>query len=281
MPETSPTPDGEDTGSSLAAPSGRSRLSWLLRWTPLVALVLGGLLISFFGFSEYLTLSVIIEGRSDLLAYVEESPLRAAGIYFGIYVLAVVFSAPGGSVLTIVGGIVFGGLLAGFITTLAASTGALFVFLVAKTALGDWLRRKVEAIGPRVAHFSEELRANAFYVIVVLRLIPVMPYWASNALPAMFGIGVWTFLTATAIGLLPWTVSFAFFGAALDEVLIAQERANPGCAAAGTCELDFSAMSSGPAITGILIALAALVPVVVHWWNRRKKKQTTQSRPTV
>ncbi len=271
MMDDQAAPDDEEAKPGTDLHPVRRWLKLILRLSPLILLVVGGVVIAVLGVSEYFSLSRIIEGRGDLLDYVEESPFRTVAIYVGAYILAVVFSVPGGSLLTVVGGVLFGGLIGGLITTVAATMGSVLVFLVAKTAIGDWMRRRTEAMGPRIAKFTEGFRTNAFYVIVVLRLIPVMPYWASNAVPAIFGVGIWVFIAATLVGLLPWTVSFAFFGAALDEIVVAQEAANPGCAAEGTCELDFSAMTSGPVITGVVIALLALVPVALHWWSRRRK----------
>ena len=262
---------GEGEGEGEQSPA-RRRLKLVLRLLPLIVLIVGGIVIAILGVSEYFSLSRIIEGRGDLLAYVEESPFRTVAIYVGAYILAVIFSVPGGSLLTVVGGVLFGGIVGGIITTVAATMGSVFVFLIAKTAIGDWLRRRAEAMGPRIAQFTEGFRTNAFYVIVVLRLIPVMPYWASNAVPAVFGVNILVFIAATLVGLLPWTVSFAFFGAALDDIVRAQQEANPGCAEAGTCEFDLSAMTSGPVITGVIIALLSLIPVALHWWSRRRKK---------
>lgn len=240
-------------------------------------LIAGGIAISAFGLSEYLSLSSIVESRDALLDYVNERPFTTAAIYSVAYVLAVVFSVPGGSFLTIVGGILFGGLVGGLITTVVATFGSVCVYLVARTALGDWMRRRAIRMGPRVARVTEGFRTNAFYVIVVLRLVPVMPYWASNAVPALFGVGIWVFIGATLIGLLPWTVSFAFFGAALDEIVEAQEIANPGCAEAGTCQLDFSEVSAGPIIIGLVVALVSLIPVFAHWWTRRRARRAAES----
>ncbi|MCW5714692.1 MAG: TVP38/TMEM64 family protein [Bauldia sp.] len=249
----------------------RGPLSVVLRWSPLVLIVVVGIAAFAFGVGDYLSLSNIIRARGVLVRFVEDQPAFATAAYVGIYMLAVVFSVPGGSVFTIVGGIMFGGLVGGLITTAGAVLGSLGVFLVARTSLAGWTRRRMAQLGPRINAIAEGFRENAFSLLIVLRLIPVMPYWASNALPAIFGVGVPTFVIATTIGLLPWTVSFAFFGAALDDIVAAQERANPGCADAGTCEVSVSVFSSPSVLTGFVVALLALVPVIVHWWYRRRR----------
>jgi uncharacterized membrane protein YdjX (TVP38/TMEM64 family) len=269
---------GTEEGSDAVEAGGSrlgGRLRGLVRWLPLLVLILSGIAVSILGFSDRLSMSSIIESRTELLDFVSERPLTTLAIYAAIYVAAVVMSVPGGSLLTIVGGILFGGIVGGLVTTAAAVIGSVLVFLIARTALAGWMRRRVARMGRRATSFAEGFRTNAFYVIVVIRLIPVMPYWASNALPALFGVRLWVFTLATLIGLLPWTVSFAFFGEALDEIVVAQELADPGCAAAGTCTLDFSTLTSGPVITGLIIALVALIPVLVHWWSRGRKQAET------
>jgi hypothetical protein len=155
------------------ASPGSDRLLRFFRWLPLIIIILGGLAAFFFGLSDFISLSAIIEGRSALLDYVASRPTSAMALYCSVYFLAVVFSVPGGSVLTILGGIMFGGLLAGVVTTLVAAAGSLAVFLIARTALGDWTKRRAAQMGPRIAGLAEGFRNNAFYVVVVLRLIPV------------------------------------------------------------------------------------------------------------
>lgn len=269
-----PIDAAEDAAAAVAAAEEVVRsgpLSVALRWSPLVLIVVVGIAAFAFGLGDYVSLSSIIRARGALIGFVEDQPALAVAAYVGVYVLAVVFSVPGGSVFTIVGGIMFGGIVGGIITTVGAVLGSLGVFLVARTSLAGWTRRRMSQLGPRVRAIAEGFRENAFSLLIVLRLIPVMPYWASNALPAIFGVSVSTFVVATTIGLLPWTVSFAFFGAALEDIVAAQEQANPGCADAGTCEVSMSVFSSPSVLTGFVIALLALVPVGVHWWHRRRR----------
>jgi uncharacterized membrane protein YdjX (TVP38/TMEM64 family) len=278
MTNSLPRKDGEaplrDVDEAVVAAEESVRRGWVsivLRWSPLLLIVAIGIAAFAFGLGDYLSLSWIIQARGALIGYVEDNPALATAAYIGVYMLAVVFSVPGGSVFTVVGGIMFGGFAGGLITTVGAVLGSLGVFLVTRTALAGWTKRRMTQLGPRINAIAEGFRENAFSLLIVLRLIPVMPYWASNALPAIFGVSVATFVVATTIGLLPWTVSFAFFGAALEDIVAAQELANPGCAEAGTCEVSMSVFSSPSVLTGFVIAILALVPVVIHWWRRRRR----------
>ncbi|MGD9738541.1 MAG: TVP38/TMEM64 family protein [Bauldia sp.] len=265
--------EAADAPSEGVAPVRRSLGPALLRWLPVLVLIAGGVVVYLLGVGDYISLSEIIKLRNSLHTFVSDQLAVAIAAYCGLYILAVVFSIPGGSVLTIVGGLMFGGLAGGLLTTVAATAGSLTVYFIAKTALSDWMTKRTANLGRQLSALAEGFRDNAFYVIVVMRLIPVMPYWASNAVPALFGVSVRTFVLATLVGLLPWTVSFAFFGDALEEIIDAQEVANPGCADAGTCEvLDMTSLTSGPVLTGLAIALASLLPVAAHWWVRRRRR---------
>lgn len=244
-----------------------------LRWAPVLVLIGGGIAAFAFGLGEYLSLSEIIKGRANLLEFVADRPVVTVVAYAAIYILAVIFSVPGGSVITIVGGVLFGGITGGIITTLAATAASVIVFLVARSALGDGMQRRIDRLGPRITSFTRRMRENALVFIIFLRLVPVMPYWASNVLPAALGVRLSTYTLATLVGLLPWTVSFAFFGVALDEAIAAQELANPGCADAGTCTIDPTALASGQVLTGIGIALIAIVPVMWLSWRHRRKER--------
>lgn len=265
--------DGPGRQDVAADPDARARRGWwraVLRWAPLALLVAGGLLAFLLGLGGDMSLAEIIRGRGRLLAYVEARPVLTAGAYAGLYVLMVVFSVPGGSALTIIGGVLFGGIIGGLVTIVAATIASVIVFLVARTALDDRLLRRLEGIGPRATRLAEGIRRNAFPVIVFLRIVPVMPYWASSMVPALLGVGIGIYTGATLIGLLPWTVSFAFFGEALDDAIAAQEMANPGCVEAGRCEIAVSALASGEVLTGIAVAAIAMLPALWLWLRHRR-----------
>jgi hypothetical protein len=92
------------------------------------------------------------------------------------YALAVAFSFPAASILTIFAGFLFGWLLGGALTAIAATTGAAAVFLAAKSAFGDVLRKRA---GPFAAKLADGFAKDAFGYLFVLRLAPVFPFFSS------------------------------------------------------------------------------------------------------
>ena len=115
---------------------------------------------------------------------------------------------------------------------------------------------------------AEGFRADAFSYLLFLRLVPIFPFWLVNLVPAVCGVSLATFAAATALGVIPATFAFAFVGAGLESVVVAQEAAYRACVAAGQtdCRLEFHLKTvMTPEIMAALAALGvlALIPVVV------------------
>ena len=141
------TDSGLHEGAGRDRPAARAGRGVLARWAPLAAVVLAWALGYAFGLQDYLTLSAFREYRGSLAALVEANRVLAPLAFLLVYALAVTVSFPGASLLTIVGGFLFGALLGTTITVIAATSGATAIFLIARTSLGELLASRA---GPRV-----------------------------------------------------------------------------------------------------------------------------------
>src|SRR5207244_446397 len=192
-----------------------------------------------------------------------EMPALAA--YMALYIAAVALSIPVGVFLTVTGGVLFGALLGGVAAVVSATIGAICIFLIARSAIGEYLVRRAGSVAERLA---EGFRADAFSYLLFLRLVPIFPFWMVNLVPALAGVRLATFAAATALGIIPATFVFAFVGAGLDSVIAAQQAAYRSCLAAARsdCRLEFHVNAAlTPELIGALTALGvlALVPVLV------------------
>ncbi|KZL28232.1 TVP38/TMEM64 family protein [Pseudovibrio sp. Ad37] len=214
------------------------------------------------GWHQQITISNLIKNQQLLSGYLAEYPILTPLIYFVVYTLAVALSFPGASLLTIAGGFLFGWFFGGLLTVLAATIGASLLFIAAKTSVGATLKARA---GPFLDKMSEGFRKNAFSYLLFLRLTPVFPFWLVNIAPALFHVPLSTYLIATFVGIIPGTFAYAFVGAGLDSVILAQEQANPGCSAAGTCEVEISALITPELIWAFAaLGLVALIPPIVQ-----------------
>jgi uncharacterized membrane protein YdjX (TVP38/TMEM64 family) len=240
-----------------AKPDPANGLALAKRFAP-VAIIVAGLAFGYMkGWHEYLSLSMLVESRDMLRSFVEDNLLLAAAGYMLIYVAAVAFSFPGASLLTIGGGFMFGWLIGGILTAIAAPIGASIIYLVAKSAVGDFLVDMMKQnAGMRIKQLAEGFEEDAFNYLLTIRLAPVFPFWVINIAPAIFNVPLRTYFTATAIGILPGTFAYAFLGEGIDSVIAAQEAAGDDLSVGDLVTPEITAAF-------IILALVALIPTVV------------------
>jgi uncharacterized membrane protein YdjX (TVP38/TMEM64 family) len=237
--------------------------SLVKRLLPLGFLAIVAVGIFSLGLHNYLTFDALREHRETLLAWVADYRLLAPILFVLLYAIATAVSIPGGVVLTIAGGFLFGTWLGGLCVIIGATIGAAAIFLIAKTSLGDALRAKA---GPWLKRMEEGFRENALSYLLFLRLIPVFPFWLVNLVPAFLGVGLTTFVIGTFFGIIPGSLVFASVGNGLGAVF------DEG----GTPDLG---IIFKPSILGPIIALGllALLPVVYKHFSGKQTESLDKS----
>jgi uncharacterized membrane protein YdjX (TVP38/TMEM64 family) len=174
-------------------------------------------LVAFFalGLERYLSIDALRQHRSVLLAWVETSGPLAALVFMAVYIITVAFSLPGATILTIAGGFLFGSVWGTVLVIISATLGATVLFSIAKTTLGDVLRAKARAWLPRL---EAGFRQHALSYLLVLRLVPIFPFFIINLVPAFLGVPLSTFIIGTFLGIIPGTFVYATVGAGLGSV---------------------------------------------------------------
>lgn len=226
--------------------AARRGLAW--RLLPVVLLALAAAAFFASGLHRYLTFEALRANRGELLAWVDAHAFMAALVFVAVYAAGIVLLPPSGTLMTVTGGFVFGAVIGTSLVVVGATAGATALFLVARFALGDWLR---ERAGAGIQRMRAGFRENELSYMLVLRLVPLFPFWLVNLAPAFLGVRLRTFVVGTFFGIVPGTAVFAVFGAGLGSIL----DANQDLSLAGVLT---------PEIVGALLGLAllALAPVV-------------------
>lgn len=178
--------------------------------------------------------------------------------------LVVATGVPGGIVLVLAGGMLFGTVVGTLLSSTGAVLGASLLFLASRRAFAAGTRPP-----PTLAtRLRAGYLAHPFSYTMFLRLVPLFPFGATSIALAWLGCPPWLFLIATAIG---GTVMIAFesaLGAGLSAT-IARE---------GTVSL--SVLAHREILLPLLgIALLALAPVAVGAWRDRRARATTGNGP--
>jgi len=249
--------------------------NWLRRLWPLLALAGIAALVVSMGWHHYLSLEHLAANRESLRTLMNDHYVLALATFTLVYAVTVALSIPGGVVLTIASGFLFGWLVGGVLSVVGATIGASAIFLVARSALRDVLIAKA---GPKLQRFAEGFREDALSYLLFLRLVPVFPFWLVNLAPGLLGVPFGTYVLATFIGIIPGTFAFALAGAGLDSVIDVQQASYESCLAkAGEAGHDSCMFSIDPGallttdVIAAVVALGvvALIPVVAKKVSRR------------
>jgi len=169
----------------------------------------------FSGWLERLDLAFVQENRDALQAFVLERPIVGVGLFVLTYTLCVALSLPIATLLTLLGGFLFGVWLGLFAVVIGATLGATILFLIARSSLGDPLRQKA---GPMYQKVATHMNDNAVGYLFFMRLVPIFPFFLVNIVPAFFGMSVLSYVVVTFFGILPGTFVFVNFGQQLGSI---------------------------------------------------------------
>ncbi len=246
-------PDHPPAAGSQAAPPR----SWARRLAPLTILALILVLFFAFGLNRYVGFGALRDNRALLTGFVAAHAALAGLIFIAAYIVAVAASLPGGAVLSVLAGFLFGTWVGTACVLVGATIGATLLFLAARSAFGDGLRRRLGARGERLAH---DLDQNAFSYLLVLRLVPLFPFWLVNLVPALTRMSLGAYMLATLLGIIPGSFVFVSIGSGLGALFDRGETPNLG--------IIFS-----PDILVPLCGLAVLAMIPVAY--RRFRRQRT------
>jgi uncharacterized membrane protein YdjX (TVP38/TMEM64 family) len=242
-----------DTRNEERAPGDRARLSLRRAW-PLIliaAVAVAGVVL----FRDDLSFATLRDNREALIAFRDAHYAVTALAYVGLYVAVVAFSLPGGAVMTVAGGFLFGVVAGAALAVVAATAGATLIFLAARFGLGDALHARLQAASSEgtLRRLERGLRENELSVLFLMRLVPAIPFFVANLAPAFLGVKLRNYVVATFFGIMPGTAVYAWVGSGLGEVFARGENPDLG--------IIFE-----PAILGPIIALCllSLLPMLVR-----------------
>jgi uncharacterized membrane protein YdjX (TVP38/TMEM64 family) len=258
----------------LSAPRPSPARAALRRYGP-PALIAAIMALAFVqGWHRQLTLENVVVVRDRFHGLLAEHHALSVLAYVAIYTLAVTLSLPGGFILTVAGGLLFGWLVGSIAAVVAATLGATLVFAIARSVVGDSFRTRA---GPWLAKLAQGFQKDALLYMLFLRLVPAFPFWFVNLAPAVLGVPLKTFVLGTFLGIIPATLAFASAGAGLDSVIAAAKAEHAACVALqGTAECKLMIRASSFLTREliqalILIGVVAVIPVVIKHVKKWRK----------
>jgi uncharacterized membrane protein YdjX (TVP38/TMEM64 family) len=200
------------TNSGGTAPTGFISLRRLI---PLLLLLAVGALFLALGGERYLSFAALADNRARLLAFVERAGLWAPFAYILAYAGLVALSVPGASLMTMAGGFLFGVWAGAACAVVGATSGAIIVFLAARTGLAGIAGR----VGRWAERFEAGFRADGLSYLLLLHLVPLIPFWAVNLMAGTMGLRLRVFVAGTFFGIMPLALVYAGIGSGLGGLL--------------------------------------------------------------
>ena len=195
----------------------------------------------------------LAEHQARLRDLAAAHPVLAPAAYVSLYAALVAASVPGGVVLSVAGGALFGAGPGAAYAVLGATGGAAVLFLLVRGLLAEWAARRA---GPLLDRIRPGLERDGFNALLALRLLPVLPFWLVNLAPPLAGMRLGPFVLATALGITPATAVFASIGAGVGGALAQGQQ--PGLA---------TVLQPAVLLPLVGLALLALAPMAWRRWK--------------
>ena len=206
---------------------------------------------------------MLADHYQSLERYTRMHYLFSVVFFIILYIVIVALSIPGASLMTLLGGFLFGVFFGGIWVVLSATVGATITFLAVKTAFAERLKQKAHK---SIQKMQKGFQENEFNYLLFLRLLPIFPFFIINIAAGVLGVSLRTFVIATLFGIIPGTFIYAWVGSGLGFALSQGNAIN-------------SKILFAPQVLFPMIALAVLSIVPILYKQLRKKSKTGKEQP--
>ncbi len=227
MCETTHPKDTGVTAPSPDMPQDPTRRPTLLRHAPLVAIAVVAA-IGAFTLRDWLSFETLAQNRERLVAFRDANYLGTLAAFVAAYVAIVAFSLPGATVATLTGGFLFATFPGALYNVTAATMGAMAIFLAARWGLGARLAARMDAQGGAVRRIKDGIDENQWSMLFLIRLVPAVPFFVANLVPALVEVPLSRFAISTFLGIIPGAVVYTSVGAGLGAVFAAGDTPDLG-----------------------------------------------------
>lgn len=204
-----------------------TRKNAFLRRSPIIVILCVALLGGYF-LRDYLTFDTLRDNREALIAFRDNNYVLMVVMFIATYFVIVAFSLPGATIMTLTGGFLFATFPGALFNVTGATLGAIGIFMAASWGLGEKLAAKMESSGGAVKKIKDGIDENQWSMLFLIRLVPAVPFFVANLVPALVGVPLSRFAISTVLGIIPGAVVYTSVGAGLGDVFARGETPNLG-----------------------------------------------------
>jgi uncharacterized membrane protein YdjX (TVP38/TMEM64 family) len=201
--------------------------SGLARRLPLIAILVVAA-VGAFTLRDVLSFETLAENRERLIAFRDANYAATVAVFIAAYVAIVAFSLPGATIATLTGGFLFATFPGALFNVTGATIGATLIFLAARWGLGERLAARMDQGEGRIQRIKQGIDENQWEMLFLIRLVPAVPFFVANLLPALVGVPLGRYVITTFFGIIPGAVVYTSVGAGLGEVFARGETPDLG-----------------------------------------------------
>jgi len=192
-----------------------------------VAAVITVLIVAFFVFdlAQYLDFHYLKSRQALLSEQLHASPVLTVLVYFLVYVAVTGLSVPGATILTLIGGAIFGLVWGTVIISFASTVGATVAFLASRFLFRDAVQRR---FGERLTTINRGMEKDGVFYLFTLRLVPIFPFFIINLVMGLTRLRPRTFYWVSQAGMLPATIVYVNAGTELGQLESTRGLLSPG-----------------------------------------------------
>ena len=173
-------------------------------------------LIYFFN-RDFFELQTLFINLENIQNYISTNFIISFLIFIFSYCILIVCNFPIASLLSLIGGFLYGTWIGGIGIIVGGTIGSFIVFLLAKLFFHDYISKKLLQ---RYSFITQYFQKNELELMLLIRLVPGIPFFAQNLILAGLGAKKFKFFFTTLFGLSPWAIIFASIGQGLEEIFI-------------------------------------------------------------
>jgi uncharacterized membrane protein YdjX (TVP38/TMEM64 family) len=221
------------------------------RWAIAILLLLAAVGLFFFGPDE----QVVLRYQTDWKNLVQENFPASILLYCGVCLLLIPMPIPMAAVMTLLAGLLFGPLLGTILFSCCATVAALIQMVACRYLFFDAVRRaslKRPRLEKWFAMIDRGIEREGVFYLILMRMTPVIPFFAINVGISFTRLPVRTFWWGTQLGMLPVTIIVVWFGSTVSEIRSSRDLLSPSMI--------------------LSLSLLVLFPIVFRWIIRRHLK---------
>ena len=196
---------------------------WSRIFLLLIIVVLAGVY-HVYDLGQYLTLEYFKSRQRAIWEFYQDRHVLTISIYMGIYIVVTAISLPGATVMTLVGGALFGLPVGIVIVSFASTIGATLAFLISRFLLKDWIQKR---FGDKLTIINRGMEKDGPFYLFTLRLVPIFPFFVINLAMGLTAIRTSVFYAVSQIGMLAGIVVYVNAGVQISRIDSLSEIVSP------------------------------------------------------